>query len=451
MRRLHRKRKTPRMLGAFTAAVAAVMFISSCSSGPSDSAQSSGDTNTAEATSTSASTSASAEQSGSASQGAGDVPDPSSLVAPSMTDEQKAALERIPEALRANYAGYWYFTPLDDNPYASWTPPKPPWKFCYSDSYQGNDWRKTALAEYQHLVDQLQQKGLATGPLTVTNSNNDINTQLAQINNLVGEGCNVIEAIPASSTGLCSAAKAALDKGVLFVTMEGPLMDCKYAINVDFNEYWAGQITAQWIVNALNGKGNVLLANGIPGLPPTIARRQAVLDTLKQNSGIKVVGEITGQWTPSVAKSETLKFLGTHPQKIDAVWNSSQMMTAIGDAFLQSGREIPKINAFSGSCATLAYWKEHNMDSFGLNQAGAPAMYEGMHVALRMLAGQQPVSNAILYPVPVITQDNFSQWYKPDMTVRSTCFSSPPDGKAVADSYFDDLFKGGQPAVELQP
>lgn len=416
-----------------TAALAVILMVTGCASGssPAGGAQGNG---------------------GAAAQNTSSpVANPATdLSGPKMNASQQAALQSIPKSLWSNYAGYWYFTPLNDNPYAAWTPPKPPWKFCYSDSYEGNDWRITALQEYQHLVDELRAKGLAKGPLTVTNSNNDINTQLAQINNLVNSGCNVIEAIPASSTGLCSAAQNALNRGVLFITMEGPLMDCKYAINVDFNEYWAGQVTAQWIANALHGKGSVVLANGIAGLPPTIARRQAVLDTFKRYPDIEVIGEFTGDWTPSVAKSQMLKFISTHPQPIDAVWNSSQMMTAIGDAFVQSGRSIPIINGFSGSCATLAYWKQHNMQSFALNQAGAPAMYEGMVVALRMLAGQKPVSNALLYPVPQITQQSLSTWYKPSMSTTSTCFSSPPNGKAVPDSYFNDLFKGGDPAVSLE-
>jgi hypothetical protein len=38
------------------------------------------------------------------------------------------------------------------------------------------------------------------------------------------------------------------------------------------------------------------------------------------------------------------------------------------------------------------------------------------------------------------------------MTVQSTCFADPPDGRAVADSFFDPLFVGGKKlTADLQP
>jgi ribose transport system substrate-binding protein len=119
-------------------------------------------------------------------------------------EEQKDALNRLPESLRPFYEGYWLLAKIGQNPYADWTPPKAPWKFCYNDSYQGNSWRQQALEKYKALVEDYKKQGLASGDLVVTNSNNDINVQLSQLNNLTREGCNVILSIPSSPTGLCT-------------------------------------------------------------------------------------------------------------------------------------------------------------------------------------------------------------------------------------------------------
>jgi hypothetical protein len=54
------------------------------------------------------------------------------------TAEQAEALNLLPEVLKPYYAGYWLLAEIGKNPYADWTPPKAPWKFCYNDSYQGN-------------------------------------------------------------------------------------------------------------------------------------------------------------------------------------------------------------------------------------------------------------------------------------------------------------------------
>jgi ribose transport system substrate-binding protein len=356
--------------------------------------------------------------------------------------DHKKALEALPEEIRPYYDGYWYFATVGPNPYANWQPPKGPWQFCYNDSYQGNSWRAQALDEFKKLVDQYAKAGLAKPDPIITNSNNNIDVQLSQLNNMVRQGCNVILSIPSSPTGLCSGVKDAFDKGVLFVSVESPVT-CPEAINVDFNEYYGGLRTAEWLAQAINGKGNVIMINGIPGLGPTVARRQAALDVLNKHPDIHILGEVNGMWTPSVGKSEMLKFLATHPQPVDGIWDSGLDGVAAGQALLQSGRPLAKINGLVGDCSYLAFWKKHNLNSFSLSQGARPALYEAFLVALKMLHGQQPVVNTILYPLPEITDANLDQWYKPDMTEQSNCFADSPDGRAVADSFFDPLFTGG--------
>jgi len=354
--------------------------------------------------------------------------------------EQKAALDLLPESLRPYYTGYWMLANLDPNPYANWTAPKAPWKFCYNDSYQGNSWRQNALDKYKALVDEYKKKGLATGDLVVTNSNNDINVQLSQLDNLVREGCNVILSIPSSPTGLCTGVKNAHDKGVLVVTVESPIT-CREAINVGFNEYYVAAKTAKWVADELKGKGNVFLINGIPGLAPTAARHQAALDVLSNFPNIKMIGEVEGQWTPSIAKTNTLKFLATHPQEIDGVVDSGLAAVSAWQAFEQSGRPLPIINGFVGECSYLAYVKEKHLPVYSASQSGSAAIWTGFEVATRMLNGEKPVASTLLMPLPEITPANFDKWYRPDMTVQSTCFADAPDGRRVSPEFLDQYFK----------
>jgi len=136
---------------------------------------------------------------------------------------------------------------------------------------------------------------------------------------------------------------------------------------------------------------------------------------------------------------------------VSGVIDEGQEDVAPEEALLQSGRPLAKVNSFSGECAFMAFWKQHpTVASVGVSQGGGPALYETFEVAVRMLAGQKPVVNTLFYPVPEITAANFGQWYKPSMTLQSSCYANPPDGRAVADSYFNALFKGGS-AVKVAP
>ena len=373
------------------------------------------------------------------------------IASPAKGAATNPGMARIPKSMRGQYAGIPSYETIGPNPYANWHPAAPPWQICYNDSYQGNTWRTSALSEAQKLNKQLVKGGLSKGNMIVTNSNNDVNTQVAQLNNQVVQGCQIIFTQPASAVGLCSAITNAFKHHVLVISVVAPAA-CKDIVNTDLNEFKAGYDTGHWIAKAIGGKGNVLIIDGIPGVASNDARTAGAKAGLTAYPGIKIIGQVAGRWTPSIVKTQVLKFLATHSQVINGVWQSAFSIPAVGDAFKEFGRPMPKINGFCGDCGELAYWHDNKLEAFGYNQGGAPAIYEPFYIALRMMYGAKPVTNLLIYPLPKITNANLDKWWKPSMTVNSTCWSNPPDGRYVPDSYWTPLFKGGEkPPVTLKP
>jgi ribose transport system substrate-binding protein len=147
-----------------------------------------------------------------------------------------------------------------------------------------------------------------------------------------------------------------------------------------------------------------------------------------------------------------LKYLATHPEPVDAVWSLGQMSVAGGEALEQAGRPLPKIVADgTNMCSYLAYWKNHDLDGFTLAGGGAPMAFGALQAAIRAMSGQKPKVNTIYMPIPVITNANLKDYYKPGMTVQDTCWADPPDGRLVPDDYFDQFFTGGQPQPKILP
>src|SRR5205823_9527036 len=126
-------------------------------------------------------------------------------------------------------------------------------------------------------------------------------------------------------------------------------------------------------------------------------------------------------------------------------------LAAVVQAFQQAGRPLPKaLPAFDGDCPSLAVWHSiPNFDSLAFPQSAAQAVYEPFVVATRMLAGQKPRFNTLIYPLPQITSANVDQYYKSGMTVNSSCTVSPLSNGATPSSYYDPLFSGGKSAVQL--
>jgi len=60
--------------------------------------------------------------------------------------------------------------------------------------------------------------------------------------------------------------------------------------------------------------------HGVPGLSTTVAEQAGAADAFKAAPDIKLVGTVYGFWSPPASKTEMVKFLATHPQKIDGIW-----------------------------------------------------------------------------------------------------------------------------------
>lgn len=364
-------------------------------------------------------------------------------------EEQAEALKNVPEEARQYYGGYWYTTDLVSNPLENFQPNPTPWQICHNDSYLGNSWRANLVKELEMLTQQLVDQGLAEGELIVTNSNGDINLELTQLKSQIAQGCDLIMMYPGSATGLCSGIKEAFDKGILVVTIDAPV-SCPEALNVATNPYFRGQYEAEWIAEQLDGKGNVVLMHGQPGTSNTQAQELGFKEVMEKFPDITLLGDLYGMWTSSVAKTEMLKFLATHPQPVDAVFSTGNMGVGVGQALEQSGRPLSIITEVTNLCSFLAYWKEKDLVANTSVQDGGPMAYAAFIPALHAMAGQKPVVNTIFMPLPVITSENFDDYYEPSMTVESTCFANGKDLHLVPNEYFAQFFTGGEPRPEVE-
>jgi ribose transport system substrate-binding protein len=361
-------------------------------------------------------------------------------------------LSAIPSSVAANYTGYQSFSKLYTDAYANWTVPKAPWKFCFSIPDVNNSWAVGTQTELTALYKQLLAAKLAKPGFTTDISNDNTALQISQTDSLVSSGCNVILSVPGSPTALCAAIANAFNHGVLYVTDDTPIY-CPQSINVSLNVYETMYVAAQAVVKAMQGKGNLLVESGIAGAVDTAVKDSAVAAVVKANPGVTSLGQVVGDFSSSVAQTGTAQFLGTHPQTVNGIVDLGGMGVAGELALQQAGRPQADVNFYEASCSEVAYQHEHpSAVAMDEDQGPGPAAYETMAIALRMLYGQRPITSTLFYPIPGPTATSVDQWFKPSMTIKSTCFAAPPSGRIIPDSYFNPLFKGGkQVSVQLNP
>jgi ribose transport system substrate-binding protein len=368
----------------------------------------------------------------------------SSTAAAGGSSTATVGLSAVPSGAQTDYTHYDLYAKLYPNAYQSLKPATGKVQYCESTFYLGNTYQQSEVTAYKQMVAQLATAGKAQSNFIVENSNNNTGTQVSQFQSEIESGCNVIFLDSGSTTALCSLFTTALQKNVIVVSLD-PVF-CNNAITVSFDVYQNSYELAAALYKAMNYQGNLLEITGVPGVADAATATAAATAAMQGHPGLKVVGNYTGQWTASVAQQATAQWLASHPGvTVNGIIDEGAMGVAAETALQQAGRPLAKVSLQEGDCQELAFQKQNpSLVPFMTDQAPAPGAYATMDVALRLLAGQQPALDTLLYPIPGPTAATFNQWYTPSMTTSSACFASPKPALPAIASYLGQFFTGGQ-------
>lgn len=354
--------------------------------------------------------------------------------------ERETLIGQLPEDLQAYYNNST--SPVLPSAYDDFTPNEGPWLWCHSESYQGNPWRVNLTNELQRLVAVYEEAGLVES-FEITDSNGDVAQQISHIRAFIDRGCDVITLIAGSATGLDEVIQAAYDANIPVITISSPVTS-PYAINIDENYWqWAYDMVTG-ICDQLGGEGNVLVVEGIAGNPIVLQQAEGRNAALAECPGLNVVATVNGDWTPTVTKSVVLQAIATNPTQIDAVWTSGSESRLVAEAFSEAGREQPLITG-SISGDALGYWSANpeNYRFYGYGVLPQPTAQALFRVAARILAGQKPLLNNIMVPLPEITQDSLESWNEECFTPDSGSLFPVPPTDRIAEESLDAYFSNG--------
>ncbi len=196
-------------------------------------------------------------------------------------------------------------------------------KIFLSMSYIGNDWQAEAanmikaMALSKTYRDKVDLQVQVAGP--------NAQRQIQQINAMVQAGAKAIIVYPISPTALNQVVKNACAKGVVVVAYDSIIEEpCAYNVHID-QKAWGTQ-SAEWLVDKLGGKGNVVMVTGVPGTTVDTLRNEGAKAVFAKHPGIKVIAEANGMWSQAVARTELSKVVATRP------WDQISMQSEAGVA-----------------------------------------------------------------------------------------------------------------------
>jgi ribose transport system substrate-binding protein len=282
-----------------------------------------------------------------------------------------------------------------------------------SNGYFGTEWRNQMIEGAQLQFDEYKKKGMAK-QLVVQQAGADVNQQIQDIRNMIRQGVSAITVNANSATALNGVINEAKRAKIPVVSFDQQVTN-PYAVNVTVNHYEWGKRYAEWIAKTLNGKGKVVILDGIPGHPAAEARRKAAFDVFKQYPGIQIVWSGYGMWDHAKAQAVMATVIAAQPE-IDGAFVEDSMGLGVLRAFQNAHRPIPVMTGEAQKAFLLAWTKElqsgTNMRAFA--QANPPWISrDAIGFAVRLAAGRKlkPLpNNTYYYPIHrFVTRDNLAQ------------------------------------------
>lgn len=277
-----------------------------------------------------------------------------------------------------------------------------------------NSWQVQMEAEFKYQAEKLVQEGVLS-EYYVTNADGDVSKQIADFKDLMTKGVDAIVITAASSSALSPVCEEAMDAGIVVISFDSLVDTDKVTGKVSCDDQEFGRIGARFIAEQIDGKGDVVILNGIAGSTCSENRYLGAKEIFDQYPDIKIVNETDADWDYAKAKVAVEALIGSN-QHIDAIWSQGGAMTqAAVDAYNEAGWELVPMSG-EGSNGFLKVWKENIEKGFTSICPWYPTYIStvAMDQALRALNGETVEAMYIL-PSASITENDIDTYYNPEL------------------------------------
>jgi ribose transport system substrate-binding protein len=230
--------------------------------------------------------------------------------------------------------------------------------------------------------------------------------QVSQMEDLIANKVDAICIVPGTNVTAMAQIDQAVAQGIPVINVNIMSDNSKVLGRIRSDDYEMGLLQGEFIVKALNGKGNVVMMSGVSGNSAFINRAKGFQDYVAKHPGVKILSE---QWTPN-ATDRGLKLMEDWSQtfpKIDAVYSGADRL-AIGaaQALRAQGKKPGEVvvTTVDYNDDTERFVRE-GWISAAMAQSPVTMGRWGIRAAMLALA-KQPIPDKLLTPTHVITKEN---------------------------------------------
>lgn len=283
-----------------------------------------------------------------------------------------------------------------------------------------NTWRVQMIEETIHEA-EVQP---AVSDMIVTDAGGDVSKQVSDIEDLISRGIDALLVSPGSEVALNGVLQSAYDAGIPVIIFSSDATPDDYTVKILGDDVDFGRAGAQYLADALDGKGNVIAIRGISGNSIENDRWSGVEEVFAQYPDIRVIDEGFADWAYDKGKQVCESLLVAH-QDVEAIWSSGGAMTqACAEVIEDYGLPMIPMTG-EGNNGFLRIWQEMDLDTVAPQY---PTWFgqQAVIAAIRVLEGEPIYRDYALRPDP-ITKDVISEYYRDDLNDSYWVGSSLPD------------------------
>ena len=238
--------------------------------------------------------------------------------------------------------------------------------------------------------------------------------QTTHIDAFLEKGINALVILPHKPAPLTTVLNKAHNAGVFVVVVDRSIPKVPKDVYLSGDNYGFGHESGVYMARELNGKGNILVMEGIPCEGNT-SRVNGFKDGIKDTPGIAVMDSQPAYWSPPKGY-ELMKIYLRQFDKIDAIWcGDDDVLEGALKAYQESGRTDVKFMIGGGGSKRIIKMIRDGDAMVRATVTYPPEMvYKGVDIAVQHLTEGKDFEKEIIIPSILITKENAQEHYYPD-------------------------------------
>lgn len=265
-------------------------------------------------------------------------------------------------------------------------------KIGFSQTGINDEWRKS-----MNQAMEIQAGFYPEFELKILNSEDDIENQIKNIEQLISEKVDILIVSPIKSKPITPIVEKAFKSGIPVLIVDRKTDGDNYTAYLGGDNYEVGTNAANYLASLTNENKKIIEIKGLAGSSPALERSLGFSDVINSTKNLQVVKAIEGNWE-SYSIKDSLRNVLESVKDVDYIFVHNDRMAlgaweVVKEKKLQGHIKIIGVDGLNGPNGGIQLVKEGKLLATILYPTGGD---EAFRLALKILNGERVAKNNIL-------------------------------------------------------